>query len=361
MFMKRKKIKGLALVVLVAVVAAIYLAACKKEIVTPINNIGQINDYPGYTADAKIVAGKIMKFKCQLNDKENVVRSGLYMPIDSVIWNVEALFNAEYAFPERKYLETVKQELEFFVEVNGNNEARFEVVAELYDEITSTVRQAYANDGINYEKSLMAVVVDKGETVGNSVKLNVCVVSGRMEPEFTVKNPTSGPFGNHDCWYYGEYGGTCDDPSVFGDAAEIIEDTINYYYCGASVPQSGFRKLNFGMFRISLDGSEYLDENGEPYLYWYNANGNPPLYLNGELLNYYYTRELEVLLHLLPNNLVSQGLLPEIPAFIEVDIVGMMGYVGNGSYYHHQNYVIYGHKALIPSQELPPLRDLLIN
>ena len=77
------------------------------------------------------------------------------------------------------------------------------------------------------------------------------------------------------------------------------------------------------------------------------------------MLNYYYSRELEVLLHLLPTDLVNQGVMPEIPAFIEVDIAGLYGYVGNGSYFHHKNYIIYGHKAAIPSQELPPLRDLL--
>lgn len=358
--MKRKRLKGLALVVLLAVGTAVYLAACKKEIVTPINNIGS-DYYPGYTDKARNIAGKIMKFKRQLIDKEKVSRSGLSMPVDSVIWNVEALFNAEYAFPERKYLETVKQDLEFFVYVDENDEAPFGVVADLYDEITASVRQAYANDGISNEKSLMAVVVDKGEIIGNRVNLNVRVVSGKMETGNMVKDPVPGPFGPRDCWYYGEYGGTCDDPSVFGDAAEIIEDSINYYYRGTSVPQTGFRNLNFGMFMVSLDGGEYFDENGEPYLYWYNSNENPQLYLNGDLLNYYYTRELEVLLHLLPTDLMAQNMLPEIPAFIEVDIVGMMGYIGNGSYYHHRNYVIYGSKVAIPNQELPPLRDLLNN
>lgn len=359
MFMKRKNFKEVAFVMLLAIGVAVYLLACKKEIVTPINNISQVNENPGYTDEAKAVVCKIMKFKRQLVERESVMRSGLYMPIDSIIWNVEALFNAEYAFSERKYLETVKQNLEFFVDVNENNEAPFCVIANLYDEITDAVRQAYQNDGIDYNKSLMAVVVDKGEKIGGRIGLHVCVVSGMMETDGNLKDPVTGPFGPHDCWYYGEYGGTCNDPSIFGDAAEIIEDSINYYYSGTVVPQSGFRNLNFGMFMVALEGSEYFDENGEPYIYCYGVESNPPLYLNGDLLNYYYTRELEVLLNLLPTDLVEQGVLPMIPAFIEVDIVGMMGYINNGSYYHHENYVIYGSKVAIPNQELPPLRDLL--
>lgn len=359
MFMKRKNFKGFAFVLLMAIGVAVYLAACKKDLVTPINNFGQDDNYPGYTNEAKMVASKIMRFKSQLDDREAVVRSGLYMPIDSIIWNVEALFNAEYAFSERKYLETVRQELEFFVDVNENNEAPFSVVADLYDDITAAVRQAYSNDGIGNDKSLMAVVVDKGEILGNRVELKVNVISGKVDADNSVKDPVEGPFTLRDCWYYGEYGGTCDDPSVFGDAAEIIEDSINYYYRGTLVPQPGFRGLNFGMFMVALEGNEYFDANGDPYLYFYDVNDNPPLYLNGDWLNYYYNRELEVLLHLLPTDLKTMGSLPLAPVFIEVDIMGMMGYVNNGSVYHHNNYVVYGSKHSIPSQELPPQRDLL--
>ena len=323
MFMKRKKFKGFALIVLFAVGTTVYLAACKKDIVTPINNTNHVADYPAYTDEADAVAGKIMKFKKQLVDRESVARSGLYMPIDSIIWNVEALFNAEYAFSDRKYLKTVKQELELYVDVNENNEAPFSVVADLYDEITAAVRQAYLNDGISVDKSLMAVVIDKGEVIGQRVSLKVCVVSGKMQTTNTaVVNPITGPFSPDDCWYYGEYGGTCDDPSVFGDAAEILEDTINYYYRGTSVPQPGFRSLNSSMFMVALEGNEYFDEHGDPYIYCYGVNNNPPLYLDGDLLNYYYTRELEVLLHLLPTDLMTQGALPKAPAFIEVDIAG---------------------------------------
>lgn len=357
--MKHSKIIGISLIVMMAGVA-IYFEACKKDVVTPINNIpGLTNGSPEYTPEAKLVAGKVMKFKKQLVEKESVARSGLNMSVDSVIWNVEALFNAEHAFPEREYSRTVKQELEFDLDLNANNEVQFGNVADLYDDITDAVRYAYQNDGVNVDKSLKAVVVEKGEVVGNNQQIKVYVVSGEARNNNAVRDPLPGPFGPADCWYFGEYGGTCDDPSVFGDAAEIIEDTINYYYGGSSVPQSGFRCLNHRMFRISLEGNEYYDANGEPYLYYYNVNDNPPLYLDYEMLNYYYTRELQVLLHLLPNDLLNQGVLPMLPSFIEVDIVGQLGYVANTSCYHHTNYVVYGSKALIPSQELPPVRDLL--
>lgn len=345
--------------VLLTAGVVIYLEACKKDKVTPINNMSWHSDeVAGYSEEAKRVVGKIKKFQRQLIDKESVIRNGLYMPIDSVIWNVEALFNAEYGCPDREYLETVKQELAFYVDVNENNEAPFETVAELYDEITESVRDAYANDGINYSKSLMAVVVDKGETVGNRVEIKVLVISGKANANMTMKNPKSGPFGPGDCWYYGEYGGSCDDPSIFSDAAEIIEDTINYYYRYTAVPRDGFRCLHFEMFRVSLEGNEYVDAEGEPYMYFHNAYNDPPVYLDDDLLNYYYNRELEVIRNLIPNDPTYQACMPGAPVFISVDIQGLLGYVSNGLYMHHKNYLVFGSSAMIPDTVVT-LRDLL--
>lgn len=358
--MKRKNFKGIALISLLAVGAVVYFEACKKEPITPIiNNICPENEIPAYPDKVRAMVDKMNRFRNQLIDKEYVTRNDVFIPIDSVIWNIEALFNAEYTASDRKYLETVKQELELVVTVNENNELPFCDVANLYDNITTSVRQLYSNDGISDSKSLKAVVVDMGVVNGNMVTINVFVISGRVEGDNSTKDPVLGPFGPGDCWYFGEYGGTCNDPSIFGDAAEIIEDTINYYYGNTSVPQSGFRQMNFDMLRVSLEGNEYLDENGEPYIYFYGIGENPPLYLNYEMLNYYYTRELEVLLHLLPSDPIFTTMLPDVPAFIEVDIVGMLGYVNNSSYFHHKNYVIYGNKYPVPEQELPPLRDLL--
>lgn len=358
--MKRKSIFGILFVVLLIVGLVIYLEACKKELVTPINNTYSLNnDFPDYTAEARNIVGKIKKFKSQLVETESGVRNELYMPIDSVIWSVEALFNSEYAFPDRNYLETTKQELQFFVDINSNEEVLVTQVADLYEDITNAVRLAYSDDGIFEDKSLMAVVVDKGETDENRVELKVYVVSGRVNNTVSVNDPDEGPFVPGDCWYYGELGGSCDDPTLLEDAAEIIEDAINYYHGGSSVPQIGYRYLNHGMFRVALDGNEYEDEYGDPLLYFYEANGYAPLYLDYEMLNYYYLRELKVLLQMLPSDPRIQSLMPITPTFVEVDIQGQLGYVGNGNYFHHKNYVVYGSKALIPEQELPPVRDLL--
>lgn len=344
-----------------AVGIAIYLGACKKNAVTPIiNNTNSTTvDDPYYTEEARKIVGKINNFKTKLVDKEYLTKGDEYISIDSVIWNVEALFNASYTFPERKYEETVKQELEFLVEANANGEVLMSAVADLYDLIINDVRQAYANDGIAFDKSLMAVDIEKGEKSGNNFSIIAHVISGRVDNSLSVKDPVSGPFGPGDCWYFGEYGGTCDDPSAFGDAAEVIEDSINYYYRGTGVPNSGYRGLNHNLVRVFLDGNEYVDENGNYYTYFYGLNDDPPFYLGYDMLNYYFNRELALILNVVPSDPVFQGLWPSCPAFLEVDIVGLIGNVGTQSYAYHRNAITYCSRLLIPSQAMPMPVDLL--
>lgn len=346
---------------LFAVGIVIYLGACKKNAVTPIiNNSNPTSvDDPYYTDEARKIVGKINRFKTKLVDKEYLTKGDECIPIDSAIWNVEALFNASYTFPERKYKETVKQELEFFVEANANDEVLMSAVANLYDLIVNDVRQAYANDGIAFDKSLMAVDIEKGENLGNSVGIIAHVISGRVDNSMSVKDPVSGPFGPGDCWYFGEYGGTCDDPSAYGDAAEIIEDSINYYFRGAMVPNTSYRGINHNIVRIFLEGNEYVDDNGNFYAYFYGLNNNTPYYLNYELLNYYYNRELALIMNIVPSDPLFQGLWPSKPAFLEVDIMGLIGNVGNQSCAYHRNAITYCSRVMIPSQMLPAAVDLL--
>lgn len=352
--MKQNSYKKAVLVLLFAIVVVAYLAACKKKVVEPIAHAVTPTEYQGYTDDVKKIVGKIKTFKKQMTDRECVMRSNEHMPLDSVVWNVEALFNATYTFPERKYVETVKQNLSFFVNINEKGEVPLSEVYDLYEDVTEAVRQAYASDGITDGKSLMAVIVSEGEIVGTRAEIDVLVVSGRTVSE-NASISQGGPFGEGDCWYYGEYGGTCSDPSVFGDAAEAIEDSINYHYGGSSVPQQGLRAINFSMVRINLEGNEYLDENGEPYIFYFNVDENPGLFLSYNTLNHYYWGEVEVILNIAPTDLMNENILPIMPVFLSVDIEGLL----HNGYYCHKNHIIYCSSAMIPVQELGPAINIL--
>ena len=131
--MRRKHVKRLAFVMLFATAVAMYFVACKKNIVTPINNKPATENNLEYSNEAKKIVSRIKRFESQLADKENVMREDLHVPIDSALLDIESLFNASYAFPERKYIETVKQDIEFSIDVNVENGVSFGDVADLYE------------------------------------------------------------------------------------------------------------------------------------------------------------------------------------------------------------------------------------
>ena len=357
--MKRKVFFKFLFIAFAASVA-VYLGACKKDIVTPINNSQASLEDENYSAEARRVVERIKRFKTQITEKEYLTKGDSFVPIDSVIWDVEALFNASHSFPDRKYIETVKQDIELCVETNAEDKVLLSASAVLYDDIVDAVRQVYANDGVAFDKSLMAIDVEEGEKTGNTVNVKVHVISGRVMNSGTPPPcPINGPFGPGDCWYFGEYGGTCDDPSVFGDAAEIIEDSINCHFRGKSVPSSGYRSINYNLVRVFLDGNEYVDDDGNYYTYFYSINDNPPFYLNYNLLNYYYNKELALILNVVPSDPVYQGMWPSDPVFLEVDIMGLIGNVGNQSCAYHKNAITYCCSEMVPVDVLFTPTDLL--
>lgn len=331
------------------------LYACRKNQVKPQPEV--VNDItltPDYDAKVKSFVNKVKHFEETL-EKCKTMRVAGNMQIDSVLWNMEALFNTSYASPEKDYVETVKQDLTFYVNLDESGSLPVNDVSDLYENVTDLVREAYANDGIAENKSLLTVVFDKGETIGDKSSIDVHVISGRSNDNNGHVIVEDGPFKPGDCWYFGEYGGSCDDPSIVYDAAEIIEDSINYYFAGTPVPVSGYRYINYNLITKALDGSEYIRPDGTPYIYNSTYVNDSSLYFNYAMLNYYFNGEKKVILQLLPNDMKNTGELLDNVCFIQVDIRGILE---SGNAFHH-NSITYGDKILVPVNEIGPMRNLL--
>jgi len=353
--MKLRFFKNLALVFAGSFVFALCLYACKKNLPNPQLSDNALVESGDADPAVRDFVRRIKHFKTQLA-RCKTERVDYNMQIDSALWNFEALINASYTFPEKHYKETVKNDLQFTVDVDENGCLAMNDVAILYEEIISSVRDAYANDGIDSDKSLMTVVVSDGEIIDDKVVFGVSVVSGRCSENNGGEIHEWGPFVPGDCWYFGELGGSCDDPSSISDAAEEIEDWINYLYAGTKVPQGNHRYINCNLIEVDLNGDEFLRPDG--YSYIYNSTTAPEdlgLYFSYETLNYYFNGEKKVILQLLPELLEEQGCLPDNCAFIQVDIRGTF----EDDISFHGNTIIYGSRLLVPVTELDPVTDLL--
>lgn len=362
--MKLNHLNRIALIVIGVFTLILSLSSCEKDKFTaPSTNIG--NDKDEVVADAKVdrIVQRIKRFDNQIKEiKNGAYRGDEYMNADSALWNIESLFNTSYSFPDKNYVEKKIHELSFNIDVD-NDLISLKDVSVLYEQIVASVKEAYRNDGISSDKGLMSLFVEKGESRSGKLTVKVLAVTGRTDcHQIDYKPHQFGPFDSDECWYYGGYGGSCDDPYILNDAAELIEDTINYMYGYKSEVKHNCRNIYVDMFYVTLEGDEYWDVANNDYYVFYRTNcDKEELFLNGNELNRYYYNEIHLIKEIIPNDPKYSSLFTDGVSFIEINIDGTELQIGNDMIYNHQNYIFYGSPYLIDNKVLGKPVDLLNN
>lgn len=307
------------------------------------------------------VVKRIKTFERQLDDvKRGVCRNDSYIDVDSAMWNIESLFNSTFSMPDEKYVEKKIQELTFDINDHRDNKLSMYEVNALYENIIRSVKDAYINDGIDEDKDLMSIIVDKDCCDTRAVQLKVTVVSGRTNATVTpsLELYYGGPFDINDCWYYGEFGGTCDDPFLLTDAAEVLEEALNKNYGNTQVLEEN-KNLYVDLTMISLKCNEYKRSNGEPYMF-YKVNCNKDdLYLTGKELNEYYYWEKRMIFEDVLKDPQFVKVLPQDPTFIEINIDGLSYMSGKNVFYYHHHDILYGTKCEVPRSVIGKTKNIL--
>lgn len=358
--MKRHFFNQLILFVIGIVLTIACLVACKKDKLT---EPPYINKEECYDYKTNLVIQQIKRFDNQLKEVRNGTdRSNTYLDMDSVMWNIESLFNITYSFPEKKYVEKAIHELTFNIDTDNNMMSMSDVCL-LYDEIVSSVREVYRNDGFLTNKGLMSIFLEKEESRSGTLAVKVIVVTGKTadyqeDHEFILY----GPFDKDACWYYGEYGGSCDDPTILTDAAELLEDTINYIH-GYKPEDNDYRNIYVNLLSVYLRGNEYKNPSGTDYYLFYKENCTmDDLYLDANELNEYYYAEVNVIKNRVPNDPNYSSYMPDDWVFMEVNIDGVSAYIDNNTQtFMHNNYIFYGSKYSVKKDEFGTRKNLLYN
>lgn len=336
--------------------------SCKKDKLTECpNNISEKEDELITDIKADLIVRRIKRFDNQLNEiKNGVYRGNEYLNVDSALWNIESLFNATYSFPDKNYVEKKIHELSFDIEV-FNNMISMKDISVLYDQIVTSVKEAYLNDGFTTDKGLMSLFIEKGNSRSGMSTVKVLAVTGKTDCHQNVYKPhLFGPFNNDECWYYGEYGGSCSDPYILNDAAELIEDTINYMYAYNREVKHNCRNIYVDMFYVTLEGDEYWDMANNDYYVFYRTNcDKEELFLDGNELNRYYYNEIHLIKELIPNDPKYSSLFTDGVSFMEINIDGSKMQIDNDLIYNHQNYIFYGTSCMIENKLLGNPVDLL--
>lgn len=360
--MKRNYLNQITLLFIAVFVFAAIFVACKKDKLTEPEN-PQFEDESYFEDKTKSIVKRIKTFEKKLKDvKDGNLRHDVYMDVDSALWNIEALFNATFSSPDEKYVDKNIQELLFDVNAHRDNKLSLKEVNELYEDIIRTVRDAYINDGFTQNKGLMSVIVNRSDYDIRGGQLKVTLISGRTTQDQVpdVQMIEYGPFGPNACWYYGEYGGSCDDPYLLTDAAELLEDTINYYHgCYKRSKPYVSRNIYVDMNFIQLNGNEYKFDDGSYYLFYKQNCDKEELYLTGAALNRYYKKIKQVIFDKVPNDPKYVSELPEEPTFMEINIDGIKTIDNSDVIYSHQFYILYGNKCEVSRSEMGSVIDLL--
>ena len=333
---------------------AVFVEACKKR---PLFEDGIAEVLPEEMSPMaeKFVSG-VKKFKEKVVlYRKNLLKSDEYITLDSAAWNIESLFNVSYAFPEEKYEKNVSQDLQFVLPVSKSGMAKMSDVSRLYDEVVDKVRDAYSNDGITDRKKLKSVITWISDIKSTECTVNVRLVSGRSaSPDNDLSQFILGPFKEGDCWYFGEYGGTCEDPTIGSDAAEEIEALINYNYAWNHGSEMGRRTVFTNIMRYDVLPSDYYDDvHDKYYLFYTNSNNIGSMYLDASDLNYYYWGAKKVLLEFVP---IDEN-VPQDYVFFGVNMEGVI----EGDYAMFKSYTAYGIPLSVSENAIGRAVDILEN
>ena len=268
--MKRNYLSPIVSIIIGVIALTAVLVSCKKDKLTepPIDIDEKKENF--YDAKTNLIVKRIKRFDNQLKEiKNGVYRDEMYMDADSALWNIESLFNVTYSSPDENYVDKKIHELSFEINVD-DNKLSMKDVNDLYEDLTNSVREAYRNDGFSTNKGLLSIFVEKGESRSGKLCVKAVAVTGRTDYHQVEYKPfLQGPFDYEACWYYGEYGGSCTDSDILTDAAELIEDTINYYHGYKPDKNANRRNVYVNMTYIPLVGNEYWCESNNDYYIFY--------------------------------------------------------------------------------------------
>ena len=257
--------------------------------------------------------GRIMDFKRQMEEaKANPgMKSTSYMSMTDAVWNVEALFNLTYAYPELAYSKTVDCDTTLYLPVSANDSVSINDLTVFYGQMFNAVQAIYRSVDLD-DKQFLILDVEAGERHGSLQAIGLHTVQGSVKglPPTPPGPPQfwRGPFTNSPSWYYGaNLGNNQGIEPMDCDAADTLSGMLNailvahapenyeYFYTGIMTKQSnGCQHYTFShdwFPDISPDYCEFYRENPASGDYW----------LDADLLNFHYYGETHLILDILPN------------------------------------------------------------
>ena len=211
----------LLLVTLLVASMAITTVSCKKEQTTT------------DTAQGEATLARIMDFKQQVDYyKANPdVKDGEAVTLDEAIWNIEALFNLTYSYPELSYSRTETADTVLYLPVGSDNTVLLTDLTVFYGQMYEVISDIYHSIELD-SKQFIILDVELGERHGNQQAIRLQSVQGSAKG---IQPPTPqpivwAPFAEGPAWYYGEDRGMINGVLEGKmDAADTLANKLNAF------------------------------------------------------------------------------------------------------------------------------------
>jgi|GEM_PF-3143561 len=245
--MKNNNFYKLGVVILLALIA---FYSCKKD------NMPTTEPTTDNTAYSNMITNRINNFRQQMQNPE---RSG-EMLLDTAVWNLEALINYDYAYPDSASKDFTIMSSHYTVTVDENGMVSEAEVQQVYNLMLDTLNYQLAllNDDVKFT---VFSDVQLDEVDGNTARLTVNNGYGSgfilgLYPPFD------------DNWIWGSpsineppYAGNCSQTDFSSDGSNEIEYRLNH---PAAVP-ANVRYTDIEL--VEMTGWDFFDENNNPMLY----------------------------------------------------------------------------------------------
>ena len=333
----------LLLVTLLVASMAITTVSCKKEQTTT------------DTAQGEATLARIMDFKQQVDyyKAHPDVKDGEAVTLDEAIWNIEALFNLTYSYPELSYVRTETADTVLYLPVGADNTVLLTDLTVFYGQMYEVISDIYHSIELD-SKQFIILDVELGERLGSQQAVRLHSVQGSAKG---IQPPTPqpvvwAPFAEGPAWYYGENLGQRDGSFYLEmDAADTLANKLNAILVpkaphGQAYIYTEIRKKELpSNYLIPFSHNLYQGEYCEFYME--NATEEDKL-LSTSQMNFQYYGERHLIMDILPN--YEDESQSQIPSDFKLYVVTIEDYkisTGQSLTIWHHTKAYYGQRETI--------------
>ncbi len=277
------------LIIVTALAIAAFSAGCTKTDDTAIDAVKH----------GEATLTRIMDFKSLLEEaKANPdAKSTGYMSVADAVWNVEALFNLTYAYPELTYGTTVACDTTLYLPVCANDSVSVSNLSVFYGQMFDAVQAIYQSVDLD-DKQFLILDVEAGERNGGLQAIGLNAMQGSVVDDTDAYSyPRENPFEEGVSWYYGENGGNSNGQFInVLDAADTLSRMLNANLVQVAPEGWQYSYTNIKMKQLGLHQHwPYINGSNPdvgPYCEFYKENPTPQEYwMSSMQMNYHYYGE----------------------------------------------------------------------